>query len=249
MGDAKGISMAGLIDFLPDANALKALEPEDLGFVLLQLIQQGREPRFTLSDYEMPLWNANVPGYPHRERTPVGRALAEAWQWLQNDSLMMPDPEQSSGWFCLTRKGKSLRTPNDVGAYQHGRALPSGLLEPMLAEKVRPMFQRGDYDVAVLQAFKIVEVAVRSAAGLSEDLVGVKLMREAFKPDGGLLADKDTVLGERVAVMELYAGAMGHCKNPSSHRDVRIERSEGAQLILFASYLLARLKKSTSELG
>jgi uncharacterized protein (TIGR02391 family) len=241
------MSMAGVIDFLPDSGALKALEPEDLGFVLLQLIQQEHEPRFTLSNYEMPLWNANAAGYPHRERMPVGRALAEAWQWLQNDGLMMPDPEQSSGWFCLTRKGRSLRTPNDVGAYRHGRALPSILLEPTLAEKVRPMFQRGDYDVAVLQAFKIVEVAVRSAASLSEDLVGVKLMREAFKPDGDLLADKDTVLGERVAVMELYAGAMGHCKNPSSHRDVRIERTEAAQLILFASYLLARLKKSTSE--
>jgi len=35
---------------------------------------------------------------------------------------------------------------------RHGNILPVGLLHPRLAEKVRPMFLRGDYDVAVFQA-------------------------------------------------------------------------------------------------
>jgi uncharacterized protein (TIGR02391 family) len=234
--------MPGLIDFLPDAEALKVIGPEDLGMVMLELVQQERGPRFTLSNLEMPLWNANTPAYPHQQRMPVGRAIAEAWQWLQNESLIMPDLDQPNGWFCLTRKGDALRGSANIEAYRHGNVLPVGLLHPKLAEKVRPMFLRGDYEVAVLQAFKDVEVTVRNATGLPEDLVGVKLMREAFKPDNGPLTDMETVAGERVAVMELFAGAMGHCKNPSSHRDVEIERIPAAQLIMFASYLFTRVE-------
>ncbi len=48
----------------------------------------------------------------------------------------------------------------------------------------------------------------------------------------------EMVTGERVAMMELYAGAMGHFKNPPSHRDVSIRRNAAAQVICFASYLL-----------
>ena len=100
------------------------------------------------------------------------------------------------------------------------------------------MYLRGDYDVAVFQAFKEVEVAVRKAAKASDSLIGVKLMRAAFKPDGGILTDKETDPGEQVALMELYAGAIGHCKNPTSHRNVEMERVSAAQLIVLASNLL-----------
>ena len=42
---------------------------------------------------------------------------------------------------------------------------------------------RGEFDVAVFQAMKAVEVATREAAGLkTNDLLGVKLMRKAFDP-------------------------------------------------------------------
>jgi hypothetical protein len=94
----------------------------------------------------------------------VGRAIAEAWQWLQNEGLLMPDLDQPNGWFCLTRKGAALRTEADLEAYRQGSLLPNALLHPTLAEKVRPMFMRGGYDVAVFQSFKEVEVAVRAAA-------------------------------------------------------------------------------------
>jgi protein gp37 len=49
------------------------------------------------------------------------------------------------------------------------------------------MFMRGDYDVAVFQSFKEVEVAVREAARMSNSDIGRKLMQAAFNPDTGPL--------------------------------------------------------------
>ncbi|RXH21198.1 hypothetical protein XH94_38110 [Bradyrhizobium zhanjiangense] len=215
-----------------------SLTAEDLGLVLLELMQAVRGPVFTSSEFEMPLWNANVPQYPPHKRRPVGRAVAEAWQWLENEGLVMADPDQPNGYFCLTRKGAALKSPANIEAYRYGKLLPDGLLQEKLATKVRPMFLRGDYDVAVVQAFKQVEVAVRGAAELPEDLTGQKLMREAFHPDKGPLRDKLAPPGERQALMELFSGAFGLARNPLSHRNVAVSRVEAAQLIGLASYLL-----------
>jgi hypothetical protein len=49
---------------------------------------------------------------------PVGRAIAEAWQWLQNEGLVMPDLDQPSGWYCLTRKGARLTNKTDIETYR-----------------------------------------------------------------------------------------------------------------------------------
>jgi uncharacterized protein (TIGR02391 family) len=116
-------------------------------------------------------------------------------------------------------------------------------MDPKLRAKVRPMFLRGDYDIAVVQAFKQVEVYVRTAAKLPDEMTGQKLMREAFHPDKGVLRDKTAAPSERQALMELFSGAFGYARNPPSHRNVAITRNEAAQLIGLASYLL-----STAEL-
>jgi hypothetical protein len=112
----------------------------------------------------------------------------------------------------------------------------------VFAQKVVTLFRRGDYDVAVFQAFKEVEVAVRKAAnakgaGYPDSDVGTTPMRNAFHPQTGPLTDMTVVPVEREAVAHLFSGAIGHAKNPTSHRDVVIAAQEGARLIIFASYL------------
>ena len=104
------------------------------------------------------------------------------------------------------------------------------------------MFLRGDYAIAVLQAFIEVEIAVRKEAKLPDDLVGVKLMRAAFHPENGPLGDRKSVFAEREALMHLYSGAIGHCKNPPSHRDVSVNCLTAARLIALASHLLSELE-------
>ena len=130
----------------------------------------------------------------------------------------------------------------DVEAFRKGRILPSDLVPTLFAEKVVPLFRRGDHDVAVFQAFKEVEVAVRNTAnakgaGYANFEVGTTLMRKAFHPDTGPLADKTLVPAEREAEMHLFAAAIGHAKNPTSHRDVAMTALEAARLIMFASHL------------
>jgi Protein of unknown function (Hypoth_ymh) len=121
-----------------------------------------------------------------------------------------------------------------------------------------PLFRRGDYDVAVFQTFKEVEVTVRKAcnakkAGYSDSDVCTALMRKAFRPETGPLADMTVVCAEREAVMRLFSGAIGHAKNPTSHRDLAINAQEAARLIIFASHLLEfveqRAEKPFSAVG
>lgn len=71
---------------------------------------------------------------------------------------------------------------------------------------------RGEFDVAVFQAMKAVEVSVREAAKLADNVIGVPLMPQAFAPERGCFTDPDADGGERIARMELFAGAIGSYK-------------------------------------
>jgi hypothetical protein len=178
-------------------------------------------------------------GYPQNVNHEVSLVVAEAMAWLEREGLLIPNPTQpNSAWYVLTRAGRKIKTRGELEAYRSGRQMPVEMLQPQLAEKVHPIFLRGDFDTAVFQAFKFVEITVREAASLPSEWPAQKVMRSAFNPDTGVLTDKDLPASERQAMADLYAGAMGHAKNPSSHRDVKLRRLEAVRLIIFASYLL-----------
>ncbi len=80
---------------------------------------------------------------------------------------------------------------------------------------------------------------MRTKTRLSDSDIGVALMRKAFNSQNGLLTDKISDGGEQVARMELFAGAIGMFKNPSSHRDVNFsDPKEAADIIHLANQLL-----------
>ena len=56
--------------------------------------------------------------------------------------------------------------------------------------------------------------------------------------ESGPLTDVNRVTAEREADMALFAGAIGHAKNPAGHRDVDLPPQEAARLIVFAAHLL-----------
>jgi uncharacterized protein (TIGR02391 family) len=116
--------------------------------------------------------------------------------------------------------------------------LPQKLLHPVIAQKVWSLFLRGEYDTAVFQAFKEVEIAVREAGGYKPENLGVDLMRKAFNWENGPLTDSEIPKAEREAIASLFAGAIGLYKNPNSHRRVEIKSLEAVEMIMIASHLL-----------
>ena len=86
-----------------------------------------------------------------------------------------------------------------------------------MEKEVRPQLTLGQYDVAVFVAMRSVEARVRWLAGLDASLVGTKLMSEAFGAGKRLRFPRDDA-GEANGVMDLFRGAMGAFKNPTSHR-------------------------------
>lgn len=151
----------------------------------------------------------------------------------------------------LSRRARAMESEADFKRFKVAYLLPKEILHAKIADPVWRAFMRGEFDVAAFQATKAVEVSVRAAAGLGDNLIGVKLMREAFAPEAGPLTDINAEGGERIGRMELFAGAIASYKNPHSHRDVNLDSpSEAIEIILLANHLLrivdARAKARTA---
>ena len=91
----------------------------------------------------------------------------EAWNWLENEGFLVKDPNQPAEWFFLSRRARQLKSRHDFAAYRKASLLPKGQLHPLITTKVYPAFLRGEYDTAVFQAFREVEVAVRRGGNMT----------------------------------------------------------------------------------
>ncbi len=228
-------------EVFPDPETLLRLQPEEVGALLLSYLVRLRE--FRVNRYNIiGRGSFRLAGYAESQTETikaVADILSEGWAWLEREGLVAPDPDQTGrDSVFVTRRGEQLAAQTDPGTYLRGQLLPAQRLDPVLAEKVSHLFLRGDYDSAVFQAFKEVEVRVRKAAGMPNTSLGTQLMFDAFKlPDGPLCAVAQPK-SEQEAMRNLFAGAVGLFKNPSSHRDVEIEAHEASELIQFANYLL-----------
>ena len=240
-----------LFGLLPEADQLLSLEPEELAGPLLVALDGSDliEPFEIISfDLMRPYFQAHPSvreGYPNEHDKEILFALMESWQWLEREGFVAPRPthlpESTSSsevtYYFVTKRGKTIKTPQALEVYRKGNLLPKRQLHPTIAHKVWSPFLRGDYDIAVLQAFKEVEVAVRKAGGYADTDWGVDLMRKAFG-NKGPLTDSERQPAEQEARAHLFAGAIGAYKNPGSHRNVSFTAEEAAEVIIFASHLL-----------
>jgi uncharacterized protein (TIGR02391 family) len=171
----------------------------------------------------------------------------EAWVWLEREGLIAPKPETTGEWSFITRRGHQVATRDGLAAYRAAALLPKQQLNPTIAQKCWSAFLRGEYDTATFQAFKELEVAIRSAGRFRTEDYGVELARKAFKPLSGPLTERSAPASEQEALANLMAGAIGSYKNPHSHRNVDLEPQEAAEMIMLASHLLRIVQNRASR--
>ncbi len=230
--------MATLAEMIPDASSVLALEPEELaGIALVLLTSSGpNEPsRLHPSSFTS---HETIGQYPEAQREKIQCALMEAWQWLLQEGLLAPRPGDTFGWHFITRRGEKIKNREGLAAYRNAVILPRGLLHPIVVQACWSAFLRGDYDTAVFQAFKELEVAIREAGKFKAEDYGVDLARKAFHESTGPLTDQSTPASERTALAHLVAGALGSYKNPHSHRKVKLTAEEAVEMIILGSHLL-----------
>lgn len=151
--------------------------------------------------------------------------------------------------FYPTKQGVQIKENDFQKLIGKWTIVPSLLFHPIIIKKAYPAFQREEFSSAVFNAFKAVEVSVRSLSRLSDELVGTALMRKAFDADSGILSDKKVPIPEREALSHLFAGAIGCYKNPHSHRDVELSFNEAFEMLLLASHLLQILDRFNKKLA
>lgn len=246
-------------DLVPDPNNLLSLEVEELAGVLLMYLNSrgsGDIHHYNFFHHfnHYPVYGERVPERDEK----VNRALMEAWDWLLHEGFLAKkgDDDSRAGTF-VTRRGQRVKSRDNFAAYRKANLLPQGQLHPLIASRVYPPFLRGEYDSAIFQAFREVEVAVRTAGGFSDSDFGKDLMRDAFRVaknsgSAGPLTDTSLPVGEQEAMGHLFAGAFGVYRNSTGHRHVPTTPEEAAEVVMFASQLLRivdRLKPPSEESG
>lgn len=226
---------------------IRELPIPDLAVALLREIRRSDAPNAngTLRGLEQAMASEGVSDVHHL----LGR-VASAWAWLESHALLGPHPQQTdSQRQSVTELGREVaEDPNAVTKMWANDRL-GGDIDPQL-RSARTNFALGDYETAVFSAMKAVEVEVRRAAGLPNDIVGVALMRKAFNPSDGVLTDPGAEGGEKQASMDLFAGAIGSFKNPASHRSVTFDDPiEAAEAIQLADVLLRIVHRAERRRG
>jgi len=226
--------MANLHEIAANTEALLALEPEELALVVLQsIVEHEKHP---------------TSGVPHRRNFSLGfrnhpetvkRAIMEAWAWLETSGAIAQLPEHDEGSYFVTRRGHDLAKSSSSAVFTRGQTLPRHLLHPRIEQKVWSAYLRGEYDSAVFEAFKQVEIAIRDAGKFQDSDIGVTLARKAFHPDAGPLTDMNVIQAERQSLSDLMAGVVVAFMSPHSHLNVSVkDAAEAAEMVILASHLL-----------
>src|SRR5262245_35079273 len=134
--------MRELLEAIPDVDALLALEREELGSKLLFILRKNQERERNLLHvqylYNSHLFQSNHGGrtYPQERSADVEMALVEAWQWLEVQGLLIPEPgtNGNNGFRRFSRTARSFESEQQFQRYEVGRRIPKGSLHPRIRE-------------------------------------------------------------------------------------------------------------------
>jgi uncharacterized protein (TIGR02391 family) len=222
----------------PTFKDIIASRPDELGAEIV-LDLQGR-PREFFSPTNFP--DALARQY-QAERTSEEfiSAVRETIDWARRELLLVQHHASTppSDALMLSRRGR-IFTREDVKRLRLERILPDFLLHDRIRRVCIDIFNTGHHQAAVFEAFRVLEVAIREAAGYTAEQHGKDMIMSAFNENKeGPLVDRSAIPAEQEAMRLLMAGAVGLFKNPRSHRDVELDDpNEAAEMLIVASHLL-----------
>lgn len=162
--------------------------------------------------------------------------LLEAYAWLQHHGLIAPSPSQPSDFDILTRRAKRILSTGDFENYRRAQLTLYDVLDSKITQKVWGIYLRGDYDIAIAYAFKVVEVLMRERAGLPTSDYGERLVKkffQQFEPPEGC---SDSGLS---ATESLFIGALKRYRNEAVHEPLSIQDpSEALEILVLANHCL-----------
>jgi uncharacterized protein (TIGR02391 family) len=231
-------------EYIPRPVDAIELPVDDLALRLLRLIdEQGQGHLLHRGDASLAGHWLDHTGGVSDER--FLRAIGEAYDWLLFNGLIAAAPgARLSDRAYITQRGERALAESDPLNLLRAEAQIRGPLHPSIAHSVRSQYLLGRYEQAVFIALRQVEIRVRELGRFDDDLVGMDLMAQAFKPAGGKLADMTITAAEREATMALFRGAVGVFKNPASHREVDYDDAIlAAEVVSLADLLLRMLDR------
>ncbi len=246
-----------------------ALEPNAPEFTLfLKIIQLCVDTYLRSENHELGSEDI-LRHHPTWDESDVYRA---GWLLLGEPNIWQSfaGPDQSGQWRCTVARGiRRFRGITTIEDYLEKRNPPRSqpqappsfspgdadvstdmsvqpqrvVLHPDIHARCWILYTQGDYDNAILNATKAIEVAVRKKAQLADEVVGTDVVNLAFSLKNPLL-QYSQVKAEQEGMMSLLRGIIQVYKNPQSHRFVGIQdASECLGILLMCSSLLSLIDR------
>jgi hypothetical protein len=122
--------MATLTSVIPDVDVFVALAPEELAEVVLRLAHERRGHNGLVHLQSIASDIHGTPGapdgYPQNRKNDAELALAEAWNWLSVQGLLVPEPgtNGNNGWMLLSRRARKILADDAFKTYARSVAFP-----------------------------------------------------------------------------------------------------------------------------
>jgi hypothetical protein len=131
-----------IADLVPDDSVLIALEPDELGLRILQVLAAW-SPHTSQIDLANFVSGALQGFRSSNQRQDIGDALREAWAWLEGQGLLLQDPRYIGGGLrILSRKARRLAKEPSARRAVTGHRLPKETLLEVEQNKKEALFER-----------------------------------------------------------------------------------------------------------
>jgi uncharacterized protein (TIGR02391 family) len=226
-------------EHFPKFEDIENSRPDELGAeIVLDLQRKPGKLFFSPTNFPSDLARDYQREYPSREFI---SAVREAIDWARRELLLVQHHNSTPPSDALTLSRRGLIFSRDhIERLRLERILPDFFLHDRIRQVCIDIFNTGHLQAAVFEAFRILEVAIREAAGYAPGDLGKTMIMNAFnEAKDGPLVDDTATPAEQEGMRFLMAGSVMLFKNPRSHRDVELDDpKEAAEMLIVASHLL-----------